>query len=70
MIELLSEADDILKKKELSVDDYKRFREIGNKITDSEFVFYFANFDEAFFQRIPEIVEKEGNDDFLEDEDK
>lgn len=70
MIELLSEANDILAKKELSVEDYKRFKEIGNKITDPELVFYFGNTEEAFYQRLKEIIEKEGNDNFLEEEDK
>jgi hypothetical protein len=70
MIELLSEADSILEKKELSVDDYKRFKEIGRKITDPELIFYYGNLEEAFYQRLKEIIEKEGNDNFLEEEDK
>lgn len=70
MIELLSEADSILEKKELSVDDYKRFKEIGRKITDPELIFYYGNLEEGFYQRLKEIIDKEGNDNFLEEEDK
>ena len=69
-IELLSEAENILDKKEISKEDYIRFKEIGREISDPEFKFYYDNLDESFYQRLPEIAAKEGNYNFLEEEDK
>lgn len=69
-MELLSEAEKISDKKELTVADYKRFIEIGRKITNPELSFFYDNFSEAFSLRLPEIAAKEGNYNFLEEEDK
>ena len=69
MSERLSEAEIILDKKEISIKDYKRFREIGRSINIDEML-YFASFDEALHLRLPEIAQKEGNWDWLEAEDE
>ena len=69
MSERLSEAEIILDKKEISIKDYKRFREIGRLITIEEKL-YFSSFDEAFYLRLPEIAQKEGNWNWLEAEDE
>ena len=66
---ILKEADNIADKKEISVKDYKRFREIGKLIKNDEML-YFAWFDEALHLRLPEIAEKKGNWDWLLPEDK
>ena len=66
---ILKEADNITDKKEISVKDYKRFREIGRLIKNDEML-YFASFDETLFLRLPEIAQKEGNWDWLLPEDK
>ena len=65
---IILEASDIIEKKNISVKDYKRFREIGRQINNEEFL-YFASYDEKMFLRLPEIKEKEGNYDWLEPED-
>jgi|TARA_R100001530_G_scaffold78406_2_gene54789 hypothetical protein len=69
MSERLGEAESILDKKEISIKDYKRFREIGRLIKIEEQL-YFASFDEALHLRLPEIAQKEGNWDWLEAEDE
>lgn len=68
MSSLVNEAGDILEKKIITVEDYKRFREIGRIIEDSDNL-YFSSYDEGMFQRLPEIAKKEGNYDWLEPED-
>ena len=68
MSSLVNEAGDILEKKIITVEDYKRFREIGRVIEDSDNL-YFSSYDEGMFQRLPEIAKKEGNYDWLEPED-
>ena len=69
MSEILNEANDILDKKEISIKDYKRFREIGRLIKFEE-TLYYASLDEALHLRLPEIAQKEGNWDWLEPEDE
>jgi hypothetical protein len=70
MSKLFEEAEAILElERTLNVDDYKRFKEIGRKIPDNE-ERDFAWLSEGLYLRIPEIIEKEGNDNFLEEEDK
>jgi len=66
---ILKEADNITDKKEISVKDYKRFREIGRLIKNDEEL-YFAWLDETLYLRMPEIAQKEGNWDWLLPEDK
>ena len=46
--QLLAEAQEIVDKKDLTVDDYNRFLEIGNLIEDDELLFFYDNLDEAF----------------------
>jgi len=70
MSKLFEEAESILEQeKSLTVENYKRFKEISKKITKDE-QRNMAWLLEGLFQRLPEIAEKEGNYDFLEDEDK
>ena len=66
---ILNEAEEILDKKTINLEDYKRFREIGRLITIEEKL-YFSSFDEAFYLRLPEIAQKEGNWNWLEAEDE
>jgi len=68
MSALVNEAGDILEKKIITVQDYKRFREIGRIIEDGDNLYY-SSYDEGMFQRLPEIAKKEGNYDWLEPED-
>ncbi len=67
--QLLAEAQEIVDKKNLSVDDYNRFNQIGNLITNNELLFYYGNLSEAFELRLPEIAQKVGNYSFVKDED-
>jgi len=69
MSKLIQEAELILEKKNINVEDYKRFKEIGKKISEEE-ERNFAWLSEGIYLKIPQIIEKEGNDNFLEDEDK
>ena len=66
---ILKEADNITDKKEISVKDYKRFREIGRLIKNDEEL-YFAWLDETLYLRLPEIAQKKSNWDWLLPEDK
>ena len=65
----MQEAELILEKKTINVEDYKRFKEIGRKISEEE-ERNFAWLSEGIYLKIPQIIEKEGNDNFLEDGDK
>lgn len=70
MSKLFEEAEAILElERTLNADDYKRFKEIGRQISDNE-ERDFAWLSEGLYLRLPEIVKKEGNDNFLEEEDK
>ena len=66
---ILKEPDNITDKKEISVKDYKRFREIGRLIKNDEEL-YFAWLDETLYLRLPEIAQKKCNWDWLLPEDK
>ena len=66
---LLSEADEILKKTNLTIKDYNRFVEIGKKLADTEDEYIYGWLAEGFYLRLPEIAEKEGNFDFVKDDD-
>ena len=66
--QLLAEAQEIVDKKDLSVDDYNRFLEIGNLIEDDELLFFYDNLDEAFSLRLPEIAEKVGSYSFVQEQ--
>ncbi len=70
MGKLFEEAEAILElERTLKVDDYKRFKEISRQIPKDE-ERNMAWLLEGLFQRLPEIIQKEGNDNFLEEEDK
>jgi hypothetical protein len=69
MSKLFEEAELILEKETINVQDYKRFKEIGRKISKEE-ERNFAWLSEGIYLKIPQIIEKEGNDNFLEEEDK
>jgi len=69
MSKLFEEAELILEKETINVEDYKRFKEIGRKILEEE-ERNFAWLSEGIYLKIPQIIEKEGNDNFLEEEDK
>jgi hypothetical protein len=70
MSKLFEEAEAILElERTLKVDDYKRFKEISRQIPKDE-ERNMAWLLEGLFQRLPEIAAKEGNYNFLEEEDK
>lgn len=70
MSKLFEEAEAILElDRTLKVDDYKRFKEISRQIPKDE-ERNMAWLLEGLFQRLPEIAAKEGNYNFLEEEDK
>jgi len=64
---LIDEADKILQKTNLSIKDYNRFVEIGKKLTKPGEEYIYSWLAEGFYQRLPEIAEKEGNYDFVKD---
>ena len=66
--QLLAEAQEIVDKKDLTVEDYNRFLEIGNLIEDDELLFFYDNLDEAFSLRLPEIAEKVGSYSFVQEQ--
>ena len=64
---LIAEADEILQKTNLTIKDYNRFVEIGKKLTKPDDEYIYSWLAEGFYQRLPEIAEKEGNYDFVKD---
>ena len=66
---LIDEADKILQKANLSIKDYNRFVEIGKKLTKSDDEYEYSWLAERFYLRLPEIAEKEGNYDFVKDDE-
>ena len=69
MSKLFDEAWEIAKKENKTATDYKRLKEISRKIPESE-ERDMAWILEGLFQDIPGIIKREGNDKFLEDEDR
>jgi hypothetical protein len=69
MSKLFEEAWEISQKKNLNAKDYKRIKEISRDIPESEErdMGYIL---EGLFLDIPDIIKREGNDNFLEEEDK
>ena len=63
------EAWEISQKENLTAKDYKKIKEISRDIPESEErdMSYIL---EGLFLDIPDIIKREGNDNFLEDEDK
>jgi len=71
MSKLIKEAKEILlNANPLNIDEYKRFKAIGRQLTDEEDLRKYAWYSEGIFQLIPDLIQKEGNDNFLEEEDK
>jgi len=66
---LLEEAQNIVDKKNLSVDDYNRFVQIGKELTDENDKYLYSWSSEAFSLRLPEIAKKVGNYSFVKDEE-
>ena len=66
---LIDEADKILQKANLSINDNNRFVEIWKKLTKSDDEYKYSWFAEGMYQRLPEIAEKEGNYDFVKDDE-
>ena len=66
---LFEEADNILQKKELSVKDYNRFVEIGKQLKKPDDKDKYSWLAEGFYLRLPEIAVKEGNYNFIKNEE-
>ena len=62
---LLEEAQNIVEKQDLTVDDYNRFVQIGEQLTDDTDKFLYSWSSEAFNLRLPEIAEKVGSYAFV-----
>ena len=69
MSKLFEEAWRIAKKENKNANDYKRLKEISRLIPENE-DYEMAWILEGLFQDIPDIIKREGNDKFLEDEDR
>ena len=69
MSQKFEEAWEISQKENLTAKDYKKIKEISRDIPESEErdMSYIL---EGLFLDIPDIIKREGNDNFLEDEDK
>jgi hypothetical protein len=68
MSKLFDEASEILGlERDLTLQDYKRFKEIEKNITENE-ERNFAWLLEGLSLRLPEIAQKEGNYDWVEPE--
>tara|TARA_A100000171_G_C2085850_1_gene121989 strand:+ start:566 stop:778 length:213 start_codon:yes stop_codon:yes gene_type:complete len=63
------EAGDIVVKKNITLEDYRRFRVIGRNLKEEDQLYY-ASYDEMMYQRLHEIADKEGNYNWLEPEDE
>jgi len=69
MSKLFNEAKDIIGlERDLNLNDYKRFKEIEKNIADNQEL-EFGWLLEALEIRLPEIAQKEGNYDWVEQED-
>jgi|TARA_B100001964_G_C13923193_1_gene461092 hypothetical protein len=66
---LFEEADNILQKKELSVKDYNRFVEIGKQLKKPDDKEKYSWLAEGFELRLEEIAVKEGNYNFIKNEE-
>jgi len=64
---LLEEAQNIVEKQDLSLDDYNRFIQIGEQLIDDTDKFLYSWSSEAFNLRLPEIAQKVGNYSFIKD---
>lgn len=66
---LLEEAQNIVEKQDLSVDDYNRFVQIGEQLTDDTDKFLYSWSSEAFSLRLPEIARKVGSYAFVKNDE-
>jgi len=66
---LIEEAQNIVDKKNLSVDDYNRFVQIGKELTDENDKYVYSWSSEAFSLRLPEIASKVGNYSFIKNDE-
>jgi|TARA_S200002703_G_scaffold12647_1_gene11260 hypothetical protein len=66
---IFEEAWEISQKKNLNAKDYKRIKEISRDIPEAEEL-DMGYILEGLFLDIPDIIKREGNDKFLEDEDR
>jgi len=64
----MEEAQKILEKKDLTVDDYNKFIKIGKELTDKMDIYMFSWLAEGFELRLPEIAAKVGNYSFIKDD--
>ena len=69
MSKLFEEAWRIAEKENKNAKDYKRLKEISRNISKNE-EYQMAWILEGLFQDIPDIIKREGNDKFLEEEDR
>ena len=65
MITLLDQANEILIKKNLTVEDYNKFEKIGKELTDEYEIYSFSIIAEGFELRLPEIASKVGDYSFI-----
>jgi len=61
---MINEAEAILKKKNIDVEDYNRFVALEKEMITGYDKFYYAILAEGFELRLPEIAVKTGNYDF------
>ena len=61
----MEEAQKILEKKDLTVDDYNRFIKIGKELKDEIDIYMYSWLSEGFQLRLPEIAVKTGSYDFI-----
>ena len=69
MSKYLDKSYDIIEKDNLTVEDYFKMKELKKLIPQEDKVEFLGNY-ETFYTRIPEIAEKVGGYNFLEEEDK
>lgn len=69
MSKYLDESYDIIEKDNLTIIDYFRMKELRKLISQEDEVEFLGNY-ETFYSRLPEIAEKTGGYNFLEEEDK
>ena len=68
MSKLFDEAETIVKKQKITVEDYKKIKSIERKISIDEEK-NFAWLLQAFEFKFSDLIKREGNDNFLEEED-
>ena len=70
MKSIVDQASEILsKEEELTLADYKKFIKIQDMAKTEEEKFKFSWLGEGMYQRLPEIAAKEGNYDFVKDDE-